>query len=379
MAEAHLENAGKISIAQAKCNAAYWVLDQGIGGVDSAFREDVQDHPLAVFSGQALLDALVGPQSRKRSASVVAEEEEEDSSEGRRVRARSGNEQAAPQVDHGEQNLADDEQGLLMGDDDIEPEIGREQQAPLSDRLSDMPWNTYAASSQQGSRHGSVRPLMSAARASSSVGGPAAFDFVPPSSRGNRLSRLIAESPLEQRRQLLRQASITSGAGQRGEVGTPSAGEDDFTMGDIADDELDKQLAGNMSESFELHGPAATVSTQEAASSQWLAATLEQEAANFLLFVHDAIRKKQKGKDGGAQDDAGNEGEQERLTSAIFEELVPPERNTNLVAAQGLLHVLSLATKALISVQQEEGFGDIKIGLAESGLYSDGGEEGIAA
>jgi len=61
---------------------------------------------------------------------------------------------------------------------------------------------------------------------------------------------------------------------------------DDF---DIEDSELDRRLAGNLDEDFELYGPAAAVSTQEAADSQWLAATLEQEEG--VTYVNTVSRR----------------------------------------------------------------------------------------
>lgn len=367
MEDAHAENAGKMSLAQAKRNAAYWVLDQGIGGVDAEFRGDGQEHPLAIFSGQALLDALIGPQtqgeSRKRTRSATDEDDEADAG-SRRVRSSPHGHEGGRGDDDGVQVMADDDQGLTLGEDEIEPEVGRHEQPPMSDHQDSMPWDVYA-SSKRGSRQGSVRRLMSIAPASSSAGGRIGFDFVPSSVGSKRVSRLIADSPLEQRRRLLRHSSVLAGSHQaQVDTGLGSA-DDDLGIGlEISDTALDRDLAGNpdATEDFELYGPAAAVSTQQAADSQWLAATLEQEAFNFLSFLQTTVE--------GKQADLDDEVIKENVT-VTFEELLPPEGNSEVVAAQGLLHVLSLATKGLITVKQEEDFRDIDMGLV-AGLATAG-------
>lgn len=351
MDSARLENAVKISVAQAKRNAAYWVLDQGLGDVDSNFREDFEEHPLAIFSGQSLIRALIGPsgqpESRKRSASAIADNDAVDGSQtSKRVRSRSDEEARTTQgVNDEVQMLVDGDLGITIGDDDFEAEVGREEQAPLSDHPSDMPWNTYGSS-----RPGSVRPGLSVAGASSSVQGRVTLDVNIPSSNLKRVSQLIRESPLDRRRRLLRE-SVFGGSSNQGDTGFGSVG-GGF---DINDDELDAQLAADPDEEFELYGPAADVSTQEAATSQWVAETLEKEAFNFLDFLHTKIQQKEK--------DENFEMDAEGATTTTFEDLLPLKHNSKIVAAQGLLHVLSLATKGLINVQQDEAFGHINLSV----------------
>lgn len=103
------------SIFQAKKNAAFWILGQGIGGVQANFGDDRQPHPLAMFSGQELLDALKGPLvagvdspggSGKRARSSSPQEDGE-----RRVRART--EDAQEEMGRG---VGDD--GVVLGFDD---------------------------------------------------------------------------------------------------------------------------------------------------------------------------------------------------------------------------------------------------------------------
>jgi len=360
MQEAHIENASKISIAQAKRNAAYWVLDQGIGGVDSEFRGDSQEHPLAVFSGQALIDALIGPQaqspSRKRPRSATGNDEDDEAA-SRRVRSSPHGQEGVDVDGDGLHVMADDDQGLTLGEDEFEPEVGRHEQPPMSEHQDSFPWNAYA-SSKQGSRHGTVRPAMSIVGATSSAGGRAGFDLLPSSMGSKRVSRLIAESPLDQRRRLLRHSSIVSGSRRAHDDTGMGSADDNFGLDlDISDTALDRELAGDLpnADDFELYGPGAAVSTQQAADSQWLAATLEQEAFNFLDFLKTTIE--------GKQADLDDDDDNQEIVTVSFEELLPPKNNSEVVAAQGLLHVLSLATKGLITIRQEEGFGNIDMGV----------------
>ena len=99
--------------AQAKKNAAFWVCEQGLGGVGIGLGQDRVPGPLQMFSGRALLEALTGRETsparskRTRSSSGEAAQDEE----ARRVRARVDEEE---QVGRGEE----DEGGLMLGDDE---------------------------------------------------------------------------------------------------------------------------------------------------------------------------------------------------------------------------------------------------------------------
>lgn len=357
MDEAHEERAKKISVAQAKRNATYWILDQGIGGVSADFREDNEEHALSIFSGEALLEMLAYPETqvagRKRSSSAIAEE-----SRDRRVRPRSQEDPAIDDRDDFQPGGMDEEQP--NDEEDIpEPEMGREQEVPLSNGPEKYPWNEYA-SSHRGSRQGSVHPPMSIAGISSSAGRPPHIDFVPSSLGSKRISRMIQESPLNRRR-LLHHSSL-AGSGHADTEADITFGEDDFGLGLDLDEtiELDEQLDDDLYDAdFETYGPAAPalVSTQQAADSQWLAETLEQEAYNFLTFLSATVE--------------GKKADEEQETVVTFEELLPPNKNSHVVAAQGLLHVLSLATKGLIEVLQQDPFGRIEMGIAEVVARSD--------
>lgn len=110
-------------------------------------------------------------------------------------------------------------------------------------------------------------------------------------------------------------------------------------------------------EDFELYGPAAGVATQTAAESQWVRAALDQESTNFLDFVKAQLA-------GGDDDDDDDLAGEQGRASVAFHELLPPSRHTRIVAAQAFLHVLVLAGKGLLQVEQEVGYGPIRMEVA---------------
>ena len=118
----------------------------------------------------------------------------------------------------------------------------------------------------------------------------------------------------------------------------------------------DKQIAASAFDpEFEQYGPAAAVDTQTAAASQWVRERLDIESNNFLEFVKTAAVERQTKAIERGEDDPGQQ--------ITFEELLPPESNSRIVAAQGLLHVLVLATRGVLNVGQEEAFEDITLGV----------------
>ena len=145
----------------------------------------------------------------------------------------------------------------------------------------------------------------------------------------------------------------------------------------IMSDEPDVEFGGMgdiSAESYEIHGPGAGVGTQTQAQSQWQAAMLDREAGNFLAFLKEEIERL-------PHSGENVEGEEDELATTpnalmtgktvMFEELLPPGQHTSVVAAQALLHVLALATKGLVAVRQDIGFGDIGIVAVESAGVSD--------
>lgn len=213
-----------------------------------------------------------------------------------------------------------------------------------------MPWNLSA--SIHGSRAGSLahggpyRPPSSIGGFPTSAGQPSSTLPPVPGSLDHR-SRIISASPLVGRgRERFSSIDVPIQEGQE-EI---AAGADVSSLGAIED--------------FQLYGPAAAVTTQQAAESQWMRATLDQESSNFLEFVKTEIAAKPLA--------AAVEGEEDELAfetttakqSTFFEELLSPESHSKAVAAQGLLHVLALATKGLLRVEQKEHYGAIEMEVA---------------
>lgn len=340
---------------EGKKTAEFWLFQQGIGNIAGTFGNDRVVHPLALFSGQSLWDMLRGPGSgtkRSRSSSL----DEEDEEEQRRVRPRTVSQGGLARGEDGEEFQYVDDDGLMLQGDDmnIESEVGRQAPPSLPDHSSSMPWNV------SGSRHSSAQAPGSGLfpRLSSSVGGIAGgMDLGPPSAFGRRGSRFTSASPL-----LGRGLSLSRlGSQEAPDLSQVSINEDDFA-------DLDMQLGADLDPEFELYGPSAAVDTQTAAQSQWVAATLENEAFNFLTFVRNQIPardEEQAGMEEGEREDDEDEGTTKEVTITL-DKLLPPTQNSKVVGAQALLHVLALATKGLIQVYQAEAFGEIEIAVVSA-------------
>ena len=203
-----------------------------------------------------------------------------------------------------------------------------------------MPWSISASRQSSLRLKGSVAPAIS-----SSVGGLGVHDRV------KGALRLASASPLtgKGRPRLSRALSIESYM----QPGLGSIGESQDGL-----EEIDAALGLGMDddEPFELHQLPADAGNQEISSSQWVASALEYEAYNFLAFLDAQIVEKQNAATQPATSDEA---------SITMDELLPPIENSNVVAAQALLHILTLATKGLITIRQSEPFGDIDLSIDE--------------
>jgi len=208
-----------------------------------------------------------------------------------------------------------------------------------------MPWNLSA--SIHGSRAGSLArgapfqpPSSIGGFPSASAGQPSSI--VPPLPGSlDRRSRLTSASPLVGRGRD-RFSSIDLPIPEAADNEEIPPGADVSSLGAVDD--------------FQLYGPAAGVTTQQAAESQWMRATLDQESNNFLEFLRLEIAAKPVPPADEEDELAG-----ETMREMFFGELLPPEKHTRTVAAQGLHHVLALATKGLLRVQQREHYGAIAL------------------
>lgn len=209
-----------------------------------------------------------------------------------------------------------------------------------------MPWNISSAiGSRQGSIArgrgfaGSIGGFPSSAGAPGSlppVGGAGSLD--------RRAGRIPSASPL-----------VGRGPQRYSSLEIPPGEDDDELLGGrhIPDDQA--------VDDFQLYGPAAAVDTQTAGQSQWMRATLNQEANNFLEFVKAEITATP----AHASDDEDElSGDGLSRSSVSFERLLPPTQHSKIVAAQALHHLLALATKSLITVRQDSPYGSIDLSLA---------------
>ncbi|KAK5128697.1 hypothetical protein LTR85_000030 [Meristemomyces frigidus] len=313
------------AVAIAKKNAEHWVL--GTTSLSALGQADrLAEGPLGMFSGAKLLEALTG---FRLTAGGKKRGREEDEAEGtRRVRSR-GLEPSSDELGRGA--FADDGYMPMMDDDYTGIEQGREAPTPLDDRhlSSTFPWNQSTGSRRPTGVFGST----SIAGAGGQLG-----------TLGRRGSRLQSGSPLV----------------GRGLIGADLGAMDELQQGGLYSDQVggggDVDMTGL--EDFELFGPAAQVDTQTAAQSQWQRAILDGESVNFLAFVQAGIEEADQVREQVA---AGDEEDEALSGSVEFEALLPTESNSRIVAAQALLHVLTLGTKNLLQVEQEEAFGPIAL------------------
>ncbi|EME89385.1 uncharacterized protein MYCFIDRAFT_76725 [Pseudocercospora fijiensis CIRAD86] len=254
--------------------------------------------PLDMFSGAALIEVFTGMEpnnGKKRNL----DDPETASSSPKRSRI------SGPYLDEigaGEIVRYDNDDVQTNLDSDQEIEHGREAPTPLGDRQNSsiFPWNSQ----------GGIKDSRGGGLPTSVSFGGAALDLV----HSRRGSRFTSASPL------------------LGRGINPD--EVNFQLSEI-------HLSGE--DEFELYGAAAVVDTQKAAESQWQRAALTGEASNFLDFVQSAIDREDDGMRSGI----------------AFETLLPPANNTYIVAAQALLHILSLGSKGILEIEQREHFDEI--------------------
>ncbi|MCJ1476147.1 hypothetical protein MMC13_004812 [Lambiella insularis] len=344
MAEARRQKAQHKVPAQARKNAAAWVFGAGINSVGKESRSVNIQNVLDIFAGNALMEALTGVSLSRTGRKRSRTDDEDLASEGSGRRIRSRTVEQEEEIGRGDSLILGDEaMPPTFGDDSIE--LGRDAPPPLlEDFSSQMPWNISA------SLHGSRQGSMARGRGfTSSVGGfptsAGAPSSMPPPLFGTtgsfdrRASRMVSASPL-----------LGRGPQRVGSLELPAQGDDEDLLGG--------QLGSNdpALEDFELYGPAAGVDTQTAAQSQWVRETLDQESTNFLDFIRAEMAPVSAGADDG-------EAPAPR-TSVIFHELLPPRQHSKIVAAQAFHHVLALANKGLLIVDQSVGYGPINMSLA---------------
>jgi meiotic recombination protein REC8 len=316
--------------SQAKKKAFWFVYGTGLNSVGYGVGAQMAPSPLNMFLGESLVLKITGQPmpsavSKSKKSKRAAELEVEEQVTPKRVRT------AQHDTEIGLGHLGD-EGPIMMEDGSMAMEIGREAPSALADHPSStvMPWNVSvslnsyqrgASSSQLGRGHGSAGRR-----------GPSASPLV---GRGSTMP-----GPLEHF----------------------SWQEDKITYG--RDDELGHDIDPSLSQvEFEVFGPAAQVDTQTAGDSQWVRDILAREAGNFFDYVLNTISEKAGDE---LDDDEMEVGMPGQGMSVTFEELFDPRSNSQIVAAQAFYHVLTLATRSRVWVEQDgemEPFGSIRIGI----------------
>jgi meiotic recombination protein REC8, fungi type len=348
----------KKATAVAKKNAFHFVFGSGIMGVGEGVGSAKFTSPLAMFSGEALLAQLTGkaaPSTVKDKANKGTKRSHpEDDEEGSSVkRARESEQGRGNYEDEGFMPNMEDEPYPPHNDHEQSVELGREAPSALQDHPSSaMPWN------QSASANSFQRGLSSSARARGvgSIGtGRRLTSASPLIGRGSALP-----GDLEHFSQLMGE-----------DEDMVMYGRDDFGSASQASGYGGgaRPSSSQAEKEFELFGAAAGVDTQTAGTSQWVREALDKESNNFFEFVRNTISEKAGDELGNDEDElAGGmvgAGEGNYVT---FEELFVPEQNSRIVAAQAFYHVLSLATKGRVWVEQSVGFdlepfGEIRVGV----------------
>lgn len=349
------------AVSLAKKNAFHFVFGSGLNGVGKGIGYAKFASPLEMFSGESLLAKLTGKPTptaavlaKKGTKRPHTDEDEEEQLETPNKRAREDEVGRAYEDDGMMLNMDFEPDASNNNNHEQSVELGRDAPPALPDYPSSaMPWNISASltSHQRGQ--------------SSSIQGRAG---VLGSQLGSVGHRLTSASPL-----------IGRGSALPGDLEQfPQIVDDPMVMYGRDDEDLasgshafggpgggvSSSQPGGLDE-FEIFGAAAAVDTQTAGTSQWVKEALDRESNNFFEYVKNTIGEKLGDELGVEEDLLGAQDYGEK--SVTFEELFVPDNNSRIVAAQAFYHVLCLATKNRVWVQQTieemEPYGEIRIGV----------------
>lgn len=304
--------------AQAKRNAIAILYNNGLSGVGTLQKDIGINHPLALeFAGTALKAHLLGL--------GVNDIEDVNPPRGRRRKSPEAFKEENEDVRNVRQRLEPDElargdapvfgDGLDLGEDTAF-EIGLEAAAALGDKHSSslMPW----------SRPGSAAPG-SATRAP-----------------GSAQKSVTAPSPLH---------------GRGSAVGSVERHSDPF------EDPLGAAGFGSQLSSIDFGEDQRNFPLDVGNDTQASTQGLDSSSQRFLGYVAEQAFER------GVIETRGSQS----MNWIEFEELANPETHSKAIAAQAFLHVLSLATRNVISVEQDgienkEPFGTLRVGLSDQFL-----------
>ncbi|TFB02129.1 Meiotic recombination protein rec8 [Trichoderma ghanense] len=317
--------------AQAKKNAMALLYEYGVAHVGAYHQKAGLVHPLASeFAGISLKARLQGQEpdeveqlepikrGRRRKSDEAFDGEQEGGNRSTRPRMTEDVE-----LGRGEDHNAPDDAHIMFDDNSV-PEIGMDAAPPMEDRHSSsmMPW----------SRPGSAVP-------GSSV-------------RGSAQKSKVAPSPLFNR------GSALGVIDRHSDPAEPLFGMDDF---------------GSQVSSFQMGGPVGPLDFDQGNNdAQASTQGLDLTSQNFLGYVTEQAEKT----------GVTHSRDPRNRRWIDFEELADPSTHTKAIAAQAFLHVLSLATKNVISVRQDgaaamQPFGTLRIGVksVSEGVYAESDDE----
>ncbi|KAF2263388.1 hypothetical protein CC78DRAFT_581477 [Lojkania enalia] len=331
---ARIKNQHRIA-TQAKKNAEYWVWGAGVGGSHQPLGARGPT-PFDRFYGDNLFELLTGINRNARTGTKRDRDsgiDEGTQEESRRVRRKSNKEE--DQI-----GRADDDEAMFLPADD-EVELPREAPSALDDQhvFSAMPWNISA----------SIRGSSAVPR-SGRVGGASSLTGPHGSIRYPHGARVVSASPLHGRGQPGGLEALQHLGGDDGFDG--------FQLDDIG------FAAGPPPGSDDLHSDPVSIQQQYIRIREALSA----ESGNFLAFVSEKIvaKRQQMQAELGDVNDPLQADAASDVDEVLFEEILSPAENSKMVAAQGLLMVLSLGTKGMLDVRQDESYGKIGLSLTEA-------------
>ena len=232
-------------------------------------------------------------------------------------------------------------------------EIGRNAPPDLRDDNSiQMPWNITASvqSSRQGSSAANIFRGFGSASDFSSHG-------ISDAGLGRPRSRLTSASPLAGRGfpfdiEGLNSLSIP------GNEGDEMNNLDDFDISQYLHTELETDYAGVFGENLVNETSPRRIhafQSLQAFNDDSQRSTLDQESLNFFEYLTTKLMTTATKHDGEGWA-AGLESNlpAEEMKSLLFSMLLPPQKTSRIVATQGLMHVLTLATKGILAVHQED-------------------------
>ncbi|KAG5980093.1 hypothetical protein E4U55_004388 [Claviceps digitariae] len=320
------------TVAKAKTNALRFMYSNGLSGIGALQQEFGVQHPLAAdFAGTALQAHMLGltvdviekaqaTRGRRRKSPEAFGDEEDEGGVGTGRETRNVKQRLHDGDEVGRRGR---QQSVGLGDefhygDDSAPEIGMEAAPAMEDKNSSlvlMPWS----------------------RRSSAVPGSATR------APGSAQKSIAAPSPLHGRGSIV-------GSIERHSDPVEEPLKDIIALGS----EPSSILFGQGLEDAGFDGPDNNTNDTQASI-----AGLDISSHDFLDYVTEQIRHQ----------GAPRPNVQDGKRWIHFEQLASPAIHSKMVAAQAFLHILSLATKAVITVEQDglpekEPFGALHIGFA---------------